>query len=51
MGTYYVIQANGKEENLSAKATQALHRAIDDYSKSRVFVTCILDPEVAEGAE
>ena len=48
IGSYYVVQANGKEENFSAKAMQALYRAIDDYSKSRVYITCILDLELAE---
>lgn len=50
VGTFYVTQANGKELNFSGKAIAAVHRAIDDYSKTKKFITCNLDVSVENAA-
>ena len=51
MGFFSVVQEDGKEENFTGKATAALYRAIDDYAKTRTFITCNLDFTISEPDE
>ena len=51
MGFFYVVQEDGREENFTGKATAALYRAIDDYAKTRTFITCNLDFTISEPDE
>lgn len=51
IGVFYIVQANGNEVNVSGQCSAALYRAIDDYTKARVYISCILDLSIEDAAE
>ena len=47
IGHFYFTTENG-EENFSSKASAAVYRCIDDYARTRNFITLNLDVTIEE---